>query len=159
MEIKYQLQTYGIPERVLPFSKNGEPTIDSHMKWIQRLKEAEEEETHKEKITDKEKIRVMIPSNKDVLSGRGRFVQDFVGNVHFRHLIASSVPEYENCEDIFRAKGQVADKVIDDIHSSGGRFLKDDGIGWVLLDEKAVHDKVTMTFRSRRKPRKKEKDP
>ena len=114
---------------------------------MQRQKVAEEKKLGTEKRID----RYIIPSNKDVLSGRGRFVQYHIGNVHFRHLIAERESEYENCEDQLGAKGLVADKVIVEIQSSGGRFLKDDGVGWVLLGESAVHDKVTMAFRSLRK--------
>lgn len=146
IEVKYALLTYGIPSRSLPFSKHGEPTIDSHTKWLQRQKVAEEKLGAEERID-----RIMIPSNKDVLSGRGRFVQYHMGNVHFRHLIAERESEYENCEDQLGAKGLVADKVITQIQSSGGRFLKDDGVGWVLLSKSAAHDKVTMAFRSLRK--------
>lgn len=127
---------------MLPLDKNGMPTIDGHQKWLGRQKRLEDETTDVQ--------RVLIPTNKDVLKGRGRGVQDHIGNVRFRHMVAEHQAEYDT-NDIFGAKGIVANKVMDSIVSLGGRFLKDDGMGWITLDDSDAKEKVSMTFRSQRK--------
>eukprot|EP00980_Cylindrotheca_fusiformis_P014026 scaffold3670_cov124-Cylindrotheca_fusiformis.AAC.2 len=142
-EIVYHLQTFGIQERVLPLTKHGEILLDVHQKWLNRQRRWEE-------ATDKA-FRILTPTNKDVLSGRGRGVQEHVGNLRFRHLIDELRQEYDAHKDLFGAKGMVANKVINEIISQGGRFLKDDGIGWVRLKDSDAREKVSMTFRSRRK--------
>jgi hypothetical protein len=143
VEVVYQLQTFGVQGRILPLTKHGELTVEAHKKWLYRQKRREE---------DIENVqRVLIPTNKDVLSGRGRGVQEHVGNLRFRQLVAEKQQEYDAHKDLFGAKGRVVDKIIQEILSQGGRFLKDDGIGWVALKEAEAREKVAMTFRSRRK--------
>lgn len=143
IEVVYQLQTFGIQGRILPLTKNGEILVDGHHKWLRRQKRREDDSSNAQ--------RVLIPTNKDVLAGRGRGVQEHVGNLRFRHLVAELQEEYDALKDLFGAKGMVADKVIREILSGGGRFLKDDGIGWVPLKDSEAREKVSMTFRSRRK--------
>mmetsp|Transcript_23452 Transcript_23452/g.57661 ORF Transcript_23452/g.57661 Transcript_23452/m.57661 type:complete len:437 (-) Transcript_23452:35-1345(-) len=142
LEVVYKLQTFGIQERILPLDKNGMPTREGHQKWLSRQQRLE---------TDAGNIpRVLIPTNKDVLKGRGRGVQNHVGNLRFRHMVAERQNEYD-ANDMFGAKGIVANKVMEAIESEGGRFLKDDGIGWVRLEDTDAREKISMTFRSQRK--------
>mmetsp|Transcript_23453 Transcript_23453/g.57664 ORF Transcript_23453/g.57664 Transcript_23453/m.57664 type:complete len:126 (-) Transcript_23453:35-412(-) len=118
------------------------PTREGHQKWLSRQQRLE---------TDAGNIpRVLIPTNKDVLKGRGRGVQNHVGNLRFRHMVAERQNEYD-ANDMFGAKGIVANKVMEAIESEGGRFLKDDGIGWVRLEDTDAREKISMTFRSQRK--------
>lgn len=94
--------------------------------------------------------RVLIPTNKDVLKGRGRGVQDHIGNIRFRCMVAEHQNEYD-ANDMFGAKAIVSSKVMETIEAEGGRFLKDDGMGWIRLNETDAREKVSMTFRSQRK--------
>lgn len=118
------------------------PAREAHLKWLSRQQRLENEEGHIP--------RVLIPSNKDVLKGRGRGVQNHIGNLRFRHLVAERQKEYD-ANDMFGAKGIVASNVMEAIESEGGRFLKDDGVGWVQLNDTDAREKISMTFRSQRK--------
>ena len=98
IEVVYKLQTFGIQERILPLDKLGMPTKETHQKWLGRQRRLETEGGNVE--------RVLIPTNKDVLKGRGRGVQDHIGNIRFRCMVAEHQNEYD-ANDMFGAKAIV----------------------------------------------------
>lgn len=93
---------------------------------------------------------VGVPSKKDVLFGRGKSIQNHMGNQRYRQLIEDSYSLYEASKK--DQKTHIAEEVIRIIHGSGGRFLRDDGAtGWVrVADSNMLRKKVAHAFRGLR---------
>jgi hypothetical protein len=143
LEVVYNLQTFGIMAQALPFSGNGEVlTTDFHVqKWQQRRKQEQ---------LDKKSKSIGTPINNDVLFGRGKFVQDNLGNLRFRQIIDENRERYDKLDK--DGKTRLAEEIVRRLKGLGARFLKDeDGGGWVEADEKLARKKVSMCFRSQRK--------
>jgi hypothetical protein len=47
-------------------------------------------------------------------------------------------------------KTQLARIIVEKIHERGGRFLKQEGAGWVEIDDETARTKVSHTFRNHR---------
>jgi hypothetical protein len=61
----------------------------------------------------------------DVLLGRGLKLSGFPGNLAFRKLCDERKAEYKSTK-LRKEKRQIAQEIRDEIHSRGGRFLKQD---------------------------------
>ena len=104
--------------------------------------------------------QVAIPEPCDILLGKGRPLGRHPGNVHFRQVISYYGDQYDNCNRT--EKTRLATKLIEMIHDSGVRFLKqtDDPTGKGLYVEVSVdvaRQKVSHAFRNRRLFQNKEK--
>ena len=86
----------------------------------------------------------------DVLCGRDRRAHHHPGNRRFRHLVQQHCNNYQSLSTR-DSKSSVTREVIDAVHAYGGRFVKieDDG-ALVILDEASTHDKVSHALRSSR---------
>ena len=73
-------------------------------------------------------------------------------NVDSRHIIEETWLNYEEGA----SKSDVAKLILQKIKAEGGKFLKDDGYGWVEMEEMASQEKILMAFRSYRKVVKKQ---
>ena len=144
-EVSLALQSFGIPARALPLSKQGE-TIAGH--YLERL--AQRERLEEAGITG----RVWTPSNEDVVFGRGRQIQDHIGNLKYRYLIDQSRSKYDEASRV-DGRTSIAETIVSNIQARGGRFLKNDSMGWEEVPLREARIKVTMAFRSKRKLAKK----
>lgn len=96
-------------------------------------------------------VSVEIPSSHDVLSGRGKRVNNHKGNVHFRQLCQQYKNKYyarsTSCED----KHKIVDTIVTKIHSlePRGRFLEyNEGINiWTDIDDKRAKRKTMQVMR------------
>eukprot|EP00533_Pseudo-nitzschia_delicatissima_P007919 CAMPEP_0116079252 /NCGR_PEP_ID=MMETSP0327-20121206/1044_1 /TAXON_ID=44447 /ORGANISM="Pseudo-nitzschia delicatissima, Strain B596" /LENGTH=666 /DNA_ID=CAMNT_0003569867 /DNA_START=342 /DNA_END=2342 /DNA_ORIENTATION=- len=79
-----------------------------------------------ETSTDKKKRSTDIakPRSNDILCGRGGSSNRHLGNIHFRELVAANKQIYVGLTK--KQKMLVARKIVDAIHSTGGRFLAKD---------------------------------
>lgn len=143
-EIIYKVQTFGIPARALPFSPiDGELLTDWYDQTLQKRKKLElSTQISKAKI-------IGVPRNEDIVFGRGMFLQDHWGNIHFRDVIDGRRNTYDESDR--KGKTRLASKIVQSMQETGGRFLKDDGMGWVEVEDKVARQKVSMAFRSHRK--------
>ncbi|KAL3904854.1 MAG: hypothetical protein SGILL_009908 [Bacillariaceae sp.] len=92
---------------------------------------------------------VCVPSRNDVLFGRGKRYQNHVGNQRFRKLIDDCLPTYDNASK--EQKTKIAQEIVGIVHQARGRFLKDDGAGWVqVTDLHMLRQKVAHAFRGLR---------
>ena len=90
---------------------------------------------------------IVIPNHEDILLGRGNI--NHYGNLRFRQLIDQYQQEYEDADKV--GKTNVAEKIVQVIKSSGGRFLKKNGNGWIQeCDEKSRYC-VSHRFRNMRR--------
>ena len=77
----------------------------------------------------------------------------FFFNVNSRHIIEET---WLNYEEGTSTKSDVAKSILQKIMAEGGKFLKDDGYGWLEMEETASQEKILMAFRSYRKVLKKQ---
>lgn len=87
---------------------------------------ASEESTKKTTTSEKKKRNTDIakPLSNDILCGRGGSSNRHLGNIHFRELVAANKQTYVGLTK--KQKMLVARKIVDAIHSTGGRFLAKD---------------------------------
>lgn len=147
-DINHKLTTYGIPNHSLPVTAEGEPKIKAHKAWVKSRMQLESNgiigNGNDTKI-------VVVPGRGDVLLGRGKPFQEHFGNLGFHMLLDHYLHDYENAMKF--QKMQLAQKVVDLVHEYGGRFLKQEGAGWVEVDEAVAREKVSHAFRTRRSSR------
>jgi hypothetical protein len=149
-EMKYILQTFGIPASALPISDQGEILLeDNREKWEKRSKMERMRSSVVEGGTGIKVLRIGSPDRNDVLLGKGRKYQEHAGNIRFRYLIEEHRTPYEKAEKT--QKTALADGIVSLVHKRSGRFLKDDGAGWVEVNELTAREKVSSCFRSFRK--------
>lgn len=140
MECIYNLMTFGIPAEILPVTVNGEYRLDHHQDYVRRLREYG---CSKDNIK-----RVIVPGNFDVLLGRGKPLQKHSGNLRYHHIIESYHGQYEAAQKL--EKTNLSKLIVKKMQDSGGRFLKQDDVGWVEIDDDAARYKVSHTFRNHR---------
>jgi hypothetical protein len=89
------------------------------------------------------------PLQNDILLGRGKPIQERLGNVRFREMLDKHIDKYDRVEK--GAKYYTA-YIVHLVKEGGGRFLMEleDG-GWVEVDEATAREKVSRAFRTRRK--------
>ena len=137
-EVVYGLMTYGIPTDLLPISLNGGLKRKNHLEW---LKIREWQEDHPETP------RIVVPSQSDVLFGRGKPFRRHVGNLHLTSLVHERMSTYLFSKE----KTKIIEDLVDKIESEGGRFLKQDGPGkpWLVVDHQQAKEKTAQSFRTR----------
>jgi hypothetical protein len=141
MELQYRLMTFGIPMKVFPVTSEGETQVERHLEWIQQRRKREE--------LDQNTKRIMVLSPFDVIMGRDKLAQEHVGNIHYLDIIETHLDMYDGFSKV--EKTELASRIVDGMHKSGGRFLKWDGTGWIEIDDKTARSKVSMAFRSKRR--------
>ena len=84
---------------------------------------AEEKMDYKtEEVRQEEAEGVNVPNERDILSGRGKFVNSHPGNVRFRALVAQHKVAYVSCPKA--RKTSYAEMIVQKLHKEGARFLK-----------------------------------
>ncbi len=94
-----------------------------------------------------------IPTDKDVVMGKGRFIQNLPGNVRFRGIIKSHFDQYESAASS-QDKTLLAMRIVADIRENGGKFLKEDATavgGYIEVDSLVAREKIASTFHSHRR--------
>lgn len=93
--------------------------------------------------------RIKSPGPFDVLFGKGCRQQEHEGNVRLRKMIAECRKTYDKTER--SEKHVMVQEVVDTVRQSTGLFLKEDGDGWIVVDDdEAPAKKVGAIFRSLR---------
>jgi len=145
-EIMYALLGYGIPVDVIPIGESGVIKKTNLNRWISK-------HISKEKaMIDTELFAgIDLPSQNDVLTGKGKPIQQHPGNVYLRNLV-----EYF-MEDFKDDKLKTSERVCTMIKENAGRFLNqsDDGWWWDVTETGGV-DKVMTTFLTLRTKQNKE---
>jgi hypothetical protein len=165
-ECMYNLQTFGIPAATIPVDEQGSVLAGGYRQFLQKRFLQEQQWKagataavmsngtttgggHHHHILDTLSQRISVPSRSDVLLGRGKGYFSHVGNVRYRSLIEDLKGKYDKASK--EDKHQITQEVVEIVHQSGGRFLKDDGAGWVLVEEEVARLKVSHSFRAARK--------
>ena len=92
-----------------------------------------------------------VPGRFDVLLGvRGKASLQHPGNSRYCHIVEMNWPAYEEAAKY--QKLEIADRVIETVRSSGGRFLKLEDTQWIEMDDDTIlREKVAHAFRNIRR--------
>lgn len=93
-----------------------------------------------------QEVRVDTPGPNDVLFGRGRAFYSHVGYLQLKNVLIEWSTIYEGSGNA--EKQRVSADIVKLIQSSSGRFLRDDGAGWVEVDDETAIRKVSHGFRT-----------
>ena len=118
-----------------------------HVQRLEQLRKWEEAQSPQTIIS--------TPMNLDIVFGKGCCLQDHPGNLRFRYIIEESLSRYEDAKRSEKTK--IASAVVKTLKDSGARFLRNDGMGFMIVDDKVAREKVGVAFRSHRKIQKEEK--
>ncbi len=140
MECVYNLMTFGIPAEVLPVTPSGDLKLEMHQEYCKKLRKFSE-------INDNMK-RIIIPGIDDVLLGRGKPLQKHPGNLRYHHIVENYHGRYEKAQKL--EKTNLSKLIVHKMKDAGGRFLKQDDVGWIEIDDDAARYKVSHTFRNHR---------
>jgi hypothetical protein len=91
---------------------------------------------------------IVVPNRLDVLLGRGKPIQEHIGNLRYHALLCNKQSAYEAARKF--DKMEIAKQIVDEVHSYSGRFLKQEGAGWTIVDDTVARGKVSHAFRTRR---------
>jgi len=135
-----ELKTFGIPIYALPFDEGGKVMTQDHKTFWEKRRQLERKYSGVGKVVS--------PGPFDVLLGRGRLCQEHVGNVRYRQLVLKHKEQYDNASTV--DKTSISLMIVNLVKDSSGRFLKDNGDGWVEVEDKRSRDKVSHSFRTLR---------
>ena len=124
---------FGIPDMKMKSDKTL--PLEGHLEWIKQRRKQEEEGVE----------HVLVPQRFDVLFGRGKRIPTHTGNLRAGHLVEMHREEYEAVGRV--EKTRIAEKIVQMVKESNGRFLKQDGCGWLEVSDEAARDKVSHFFR------------
>jgi hypothetical protein len=146
MECVYKLESFGIPREALQMSATNEPTIDSHTIWYRHRQHLE---LQRSATAGSPASSIINPGPQDILFGR---LKNNDGNILMRKLVLKMLDEHKASNKI--RKTEITDLVIDEIHKTGGRFLKqnEETGQWEEVSCTEANRKIAHTFRNIRRP-------
>lgn len=116
LECQHALASFGIPRSALPVSFNGEPLRDSHLVWLRHQQRSERNcQTCTKALNDDAEV-----TYADVIFGRGRRIQEHIGNVNFRRLLERNRDAYDDCARPSRQ--DIAEDIVRHVKANCGRF-------------------------------------
>lgn len=153
------LQALGIPTYGFPVAEDG--TILRHLcteRWKKRHMQEQMMQlltrlhSQDQKLNSNDQILNHMlggtPGQNDVLLGRGKLYYSHPGNLPLKRIVMARLVLYE--EAGYAEKYKVSADVVEFIKSQSGRFLRDDGNGWVEVDDETAIKKVSHGFRTLR---------
>eukprot|EP00934_Nitzschia_sp_Nitz4_P006221 Nitzschia sp. Nitz4//scaffold164_size50480//37886//41443//NITZ4_007007-RA/size50480-snap-gene-0.57-mRNA-1//1//CDS//3329538089//6211//frame0 len=172
-EIRFKLQTFGIPVHALPCQEDGSWSTTFHSDFIEAMKLREailampQEQVNPAVVTDEEdpndddtngihdhdleddtnkEETALVPHRFDVLLGKSGAARDHTGNRRASHLCQMYYSIYEQSNKY--QKTNIAERIMKIVEESGGRFLKMDADGhWMEADEVSSRNKISHMFR------------
>ncbi|KAL3924666.1 MAG: hypothetical protein SGILL_000903 [Bacillariaceae sp.] len=173
-ECIYTLMTFGVPRKCFPISDTGELLVEKHVEFLaMRRKQEAAASAMMHAIEDMNAAgrgvgnsnssnhlsvplqqqqhlikRIIVPTNVDVLLGRGRPFQEHAGNMRCNFVVVAAMEEYEQVSR--NDKTGVSRNVISKIKGYGGRFLKQNDGVWEEVDDAEALKKISHSFRTHR---------
>ncbi|CAB9507649.1 Transfer protein [Seminavis robusta] len=139
-QLKFKLQTFGIPMDCFPCHPNKPINLENHLQWIQSQRKQEERGNSNTADT-------IVPGRFDVLFGRGN-TRNHTGNVRAAHIADMFRDKYESVGKF--EKTAIAERIVTIIQESQGRFLKWEDDVWVEVDQQAARNKISHFYRNTR---------
>lgn len=138
LECMYELMGFGIPRNILPIDCTGDQIAGFSSDWIKTSREREREMPREE--------RIVAPTAKDVLMGRGKNVFLHTGNIHFRTLLQRHQARYQQASKF--EKTVLVGTVLLDVKDHGGRFLAHGKDGYFEAADETSRKKIAHDFRN-----------
>ncbi|KAL3910050.1 MAG: hypothetical protein SGARI_002308 [Bacillariaceae sp.] len=143
-ECVYAMMTYGIPTDVMPI--NMVDGMDMKRKnFVQFLRMRKQQEATMSYRNGR--THVVVPTNQDILFGRGKKYREHYGNMKMNITLESYIELYESVG--IKEKSNVIADVTRKLMNDGARFLKLEGDVWMPVEEKLARAKVSHCFRTR----------
>eukprot|EP00934_Nitzschia_sp_Nitz4_P003942 Nitzschia sp. Nitz4//scaffold85_size83877//73797//75371//NITZ4_005241-RA/size83877-augustus-gene-0.155-mRNA-1//1//CDS//3329559173//3932//frame0 len=139
-EWSYELLTYGVPVGWLPVTTDDRVKNKGHLEYIAMMRRAAEITRESDGMVEP----ILLPTNRDILLGKGKPIQQSIGNLRLSDLIGSLVEEKK-----FGNVSLAAD-IVRHVHNGGGRFLSKDSGVWLVVPDSVARDKVSHMLRHRR---------
>jgi hypothetical protein len=164
LECQNNLNTFGIPSKILPLTSDGKVHCRDHVSFLSQLRQAESEHvllaaqlTNRHPMDDvlereKEELAMtsedITPGPKDILSGRGKRGSKYPGNSKLRDVIEEHFESYQEGTSLSRRA--MARSIYLSLIQSGTRFLNfsEKDRGWSEWDEDAAITKILHCFRT-----------
>jgi hypothetical protein len=99
------------------------------------------------KSTSPEEEHVILPTQTDVLLGRGKPIQNHPGNIRLGLIVQSLLQNYDYSAKR-QEKTQLAAETAEKMKEAGVRFLTKVNGGWVVASDKLARERVSSTFRT-----------
>jgi hypothetical protein len=139
--------SHGIPKLILPINEEGAVEVDQHRKWLADHQTTENQPTP---LTASTRSGVcgdlFMPTDKDVLLGRGKMVDGNAGNVLLKRIVASNYGRFQSSSRF--EKTIVTHTVYLRMKKSGSRFLKKTDGNWIVVEEAVAREKISHAFRN-----------
>lgn len=181
VELQYQLRTHGIPLDSFPVDMDGKVREYNFYNWFYLYQQAERDlltrggEIQNSTLSIPEPTPIdffeppaipkgnhssfiplflrtsVVPSENDILLGRGKFSQSWPGNVEFREFLEGEREDYDRLPRNKRKNKTV--EITKALLATGIRFYDQDKFtgDWVEADFAQARLKVSTTFRTLRK--------
>ena len=124
-----------------PINEDGNLVLGHHNDWIQTRMQKETTRTNH--------VAVVVPGPNDVLMGRGKIFKENPGTLRLKRIVLQQEDRYNNGSKF--EKTVVIHSILRMIQDHGGRFLKKTPEGWIELSQDKAHDKISHSFRNKRK--------
>jgi hypothetical protein len=166
LECQSNLNTFGIPAKILPLTSDGQVHCHDHVSFLSQLRQAESEQDllvaqpmnrhPMDDVLEREKEELTMPSEeispglKDIILGRGKRGSKYRGNNRLRDVIEEHFESYEEGSSLSRRA--IARSIYMSFLQNGSRFLifSEKVKGWSELDEDAAITKISHGFRNHR---------
>ena len=142
-EVLASLAQYGIAPGTIPITNGFSVTnVEEYRQHLKKLRSAE-------RLKHPRRHKISVPSEFDVLFGKGVPCQMHPGNVQLRGIVSERYKSYEKA-----AKGEkikIAQEIVETIQEQSGLFLRPDGEdSWICVEDGIARKKVSNLFRTLR---------
>ncbi|KAL3930107.1 MAG: hypothetical protein SGBAC_011908 [Bacillariaceae sp.] len=149
LEVQYLLSTFGISADQLPLTQVNEIDMSRHLEWVQSRLPLKGNDA-RTAVTAPTLPRTIEPNTNDVLY-IGGIKSNNKGNNRLRSLVPELAQDYVSAPT--GKKTLVVDRMIREIHDSGGRFLQQSNGVWNELPIEKVRSKISQSFRNHKSKR------
>jgi hypothetical protein len=142
MEIKSKLLSFGIPMDHFP--------IDDDSKLIGLTDFSERRSTIEHERRVEQKSRILVPGKLDILLGRGKPIQEWLGNLQLGIILGENADRRNTDMNRRGSKNDLSHEIVEIVKESGGRFLQRQkgDLEWIEVDDVIARDKVNNGFRN-----------
>jgi hypothetical protein len=165
LECQSNLNTFGIPSKILPLYTNGKVHCHDHTSFLSQLRQAESQHAvsalpinppplERVLITKDKPISVreleITPGPNDIILGRGKRGSKYRGNSKLRDIVQEKYEDYD--QGTSASRRVLARSIYFSLIQSGSRFLHfvEYANAWSDLDEDAAIAKILHCFRNHR---------
>eukprot|EP00934_Nitzschia_sp_Nitz4_P000096 Nitzschia sp. Nitz4//scaffold90_size81538//73710//75283//NITZ4_005329-RA/size81538-snap-gene-0.49-mRNA-1//1//CDS//3329560041//96//frame0 len=145
LEWNYELMTVGIPVHLIPLTSDHKIKAKNHHDYLEMQNKAIE-------LGQKFEV-ILLPSNRDLLIGKGKPIQQAPGNLFwsaFLDQLISSANPGQSSDDKPLSHADLANKVVQHIQKYKGHILSKESGVWEVVPNDFAIDKIVSMMRNRR---------